>query len=187
LLVELLGTLLRRVPVHADVHQPVDDGPGGRAAGRIDPGGNRDARELARRRRVEADGEVLVRFAHPVLVLEAQPVVQRELRMHAPVVLPVAAVVVRVDVERRRQHHRALARRVGARVAEQEARDGVAVGGAVVGAGRRRELLVELERAGAGSGRDEVHADAPVVGAHLEQRCTTGCRKGCVRECECFQ
>ena len=98
-----------------------------RARDRI--GGNRHAAgQRVRERRVEADREAILLLAQPRLVLDAQAVVQGQLRAHAPVVLHVAAEVAQVAVERRRDRHAAQAvagARVALRIAEQEAGEGV--------------------------------------------------------------
>src|SRR2546428_34559 len=82
------------------------------------------------RRSVEAPGEVVVPGADRISVRDAQAVVHREPRADAPMGLEVTAEVVRVDVERRREPHRARAARleVAARKAEQERGNRVAVG-----------------------------------------------------------
>ena len=107
-------------------------------------------------------------------MLDPHAVVQRELRAHAPVVLHVAAEVVRVDVERRRQRHvvaeRAAALELAAWIAEKERGDRVAVGrAAVVRAGRRREFAAEADAAGGAARIQQIHADPAEVGAQLER------------------
>ena len=92
--------LVRFVAVHARIHQAAGHGPRRRSGNRI--GGNRDRGERALHGGIEADGEVVVLLAQPLLVLEAKTVGQRELRVDAPVVLGESAEVVREDVERRR-------------------------------------------------------------------------------------
>ena len=52
--------------------------------------------------RIEPDRDVVVLFAQAALVLEADAVVEREPRAHAPVVLDVAAAVVQTSRRRRR-------------------------------------------------------------------------------------
>ena len=99
-------------------------------------------------------------------MLEAQAVVEGQLRVDAPVVLHVAAVVVGVEIERRRD--RDLAGADGRRVAEQERREGVAVGGAAGAAVRGRHVLVEVEEAGAVARDVAVDADLAEVAADLE-------------------
>ena len=155
------------VAVHAGKHQPAADLARRRPGDRI--GRDRHGAERARRRGVEPDREVVVDLAHAVFVLEAEAVVQRQPRADPPVVLHVAAVVVRVDIEGRRQGHGALARGVGRRVAEEEAGERVAVGRtAVVQPGRRGELLVEREASGRVTGIEQIDAELAVVGAELE-------------------
>ena len=104
-------------------------------------------------------------------MLDPKAVVQRELRADAPVVLRVAAVVVRVDVERRRQRHRARRRlEIAARIAEHEAGDGVAVGRAtIIQSCRRRQLAAEIEARARARRIQQVDANLPIVGAELER------------------
>ena len=129
----------------------------------------RDRRERALHGRIEADGEVVVLLAQPLLVLEAKTVVQRELRADAPVVLGVSAEVVREDVERRRDRQRRVT--VGPRrwVAEQERGERVAVRRAADAAVGRGHVLVEIEKAGAVARDERVDAHLPPVAAELER------------------
>src|SRR5205823_3384072 len=103
-----------------------------------------------------------------VFVLDAQAVIERQFRADAPVVLPVAAVIVGVYVERRRQRDRALPARECRGEPEQESGKGVAVGCTAVAAVRRRDVLVEIKRSGGVARVEVVRANLSEVGAYFE-------------------
>src|SRR5207253_8319018 len=105
----------------------------------------------------------------PILVLETQAIVHREIRPDAPIVLRIATVVVREAIERRRQRDRTLPVGQRRRESEQERRECVAVGRAAVAAVRRSDVLLEVEEADAVAWVEVVESNLPEVGAGLER------------------